>query len=92
MGVLRFEASGPPYFEFRDDGVLRWPEGAVISDVRLGSSLEAFNNQSMAIYGDDNKQVCYRERGLLKTTIYFILYTKRNAHYNIAEMCISGVI
>ena len=57
LGVLRFDATGPPYFEFNNDGSLRWPEGAQLSEVRLDSSLQAFSNQSLTVTGGDTQQV-----------------------------------
>ena len=57
LGVLNFNAHGPPYFVFNRDGSLRWPQGAVISEVWLEGSLQAFSNQSLAIVGDNDQQV-----------------------------------
>ena len=57
LGVLRFNPHGPPYFVFNRDGSLRWPQGAVISEVWLEGSLQAFSNQSLAIVGDNDQQV-----------------------------------
>ena len=57
LGVLRFDATGPPYFIFNADGSLEWPQGARISDVWLDSTLEAFDNQSLVITGQTSQQV-----------------------------------
>ena len=57
LGVLRFDARGPPYFVFNQDGSLRWPEGAFISEVWLDGSLQAFDNQSLAVTGENSQQV-----------------------------------
>jgi hypothetical protein len=60
LGVLNFNAHGPPYFVFNRDGSLRWPQGAVISEVWLEGSLQAFSNQSLAIVGDNDQQVIFK--------------------------------
>lgn len=57
LGVLHFDSTGPPYFIFNEDGSLTWPQGARITDVLLGSTLEAYNNQSLTLTGQNNQQV-----------------------------------
>ena len=57
LGVLRFDSTGPPYFRFNDDGSLVWPQGARITDVRLNSTLDAYNNHSLELTGQNNQQV-----------------------------------
>jgi hypothetical protein len=60
LGVLRFDSTGPPYFRFNDDGSLVWPQGARITDVRLNSTLDAYNNHSLELTGQNNQQVIFQ--------------------------------
>ena len=57
LGVLKFDSTGPPYFNFKDDGSLVWPEGAEIMDVRVDSSVYAYRNRSLTISGQSKEQV-----------------------------------
>jgi len=57
LGVLKFDSTGPPYFNFKEDGSLVWPEGAAIMDVRVDSSVYAYHNRSLTISGQSKEQV-----------------------------------
>lgn len=55
--MLKFDSTGPPYFNFKEDGSLIWPEGAELTDVRVDSSVHAYRNNSLTISGQSQQQV-----------------------------------
>lgn len=70
LGVLRFDATGPPYFIFSSGGSLIWPLGANISDVRVLSQIRAYRNQSLTISGAQNPVSQYAKLVVYLSTNY----------------------